>query len=360
MRSETGSDADGDPADEPARRTDATRGGGGAPGPEERAGTEVVVENHLDGRDATWDLAEDVRQGLSATPKSMPPKYLYDARGSELFERITRLPEYYLTRTEQGILERLAPLVVDRVRPTALVEFGSGSARKTRVLLDEMRRAGRLEGFGMLDVSESALRAAADVLAGDYPDLRIECLVTDFESSSPLPFPERRRLAVLLGSTIGNLPADAARSFLANVASRLAPEDAFLVGFDLVKDPDVLRRAYDDEQGVTAAFNLNLLRVLNRELEAEFEPEAFRHEARYEEAETRMEMHLVSRRDQTVRIGALDLEVEFRAGESLRTELSHKYTRRSVEALLEETGLALDLWETDPDGLFALCLARGR
>jgi len=332
------------------------------PAPESGTGGEsaVVVRNLLHEQDSPFELAADARRGLISQPKTMPPKYLYDARGSELFEQITELPEYYQTRTERGILRRVAPLVVDRVRPTVLIEFGSGSAFKTRVLLDEMRRAGRLEGYGMLDVSESASRAAAAALIRDYPGLSIECVITDFEHAQPLPFYGNRRLLAFLGSTIGNFEADAARDFLRGVTGRLQAEDAFLIGFDLVKQLDVLLRAYDDGAGVTAAFNLNLLRVLNRELDADFNLEAFEHRVRYDESEARIEMHLVSRRVQKVRLKKLDLEVEFAAGESLRTELSHKYTRRSVESLLEEAGLVLDLWETDPDDLFALCLARRR
>lgn len=321
---------------------------------------DVVVRNLLNEQGSPFELAADAREGLMSNPKTMLPKYLYDARGSELFERITRLPEYYQTRTERGILERVAPLVVDRVRPTVLIEFGSGSAFKTRVLLGEMRRAGRLEGYGMLDVSEAASRAAAAELIRDYPGLRIECVVTDFEHDQPLPFPGHRRLLAFLGSTIGNFEAGAGRDFLRDVAGRMQTEDAFLIGFDLVKDVETLLRAYDDSQGVTAEFNRNLLRVMNRELDAHFDLDAFEHAVRYDEGEARIEMHLVSRKAQTVRLGALDLDVTFAAGETIRTELSHKYTRRSVEALLEETGLALDLWETDPEDLFALCLARRR
>jgi len=331
-----------------------------APDSEGDGGPAVVVRNLLNEQGSPFELAADARRGLTSSPKTVPPKYLYDARGSELFEQITELPEYYQTRTERGILQRVAPLVVDRVRPTVLIEFGSGSAFKTRVLLDEMRRAGRLEGYGMLDVSESASRAAAAALIRDYPRLVIECVITDFEHAQPLPFRGARRLLAFLGSTIGNFEADAARAFLRGVAGRMQTEDAFLIGFDLVKKLELLLRAYDDEAGVTAAFNLNLLRVLNRELDAEFALDAFQHHVRYDEDKARIEMHLVSRHAQTVRLGALGLEVEFAAGESLCTELSHKYTRRSVEALLEETGLVLDLWETDPDGLFALCLARRR
>lgn len=321
---------------------------------------ELVVRNLLHDQDSPFALAEDARRGLTAPRKTMPPKYLYDARGSRLFERITELPEYYQTRTERAILERVAPLIVDRIRPTVLVEFGSGSAFKTRVLLEEMRRAGRLEGYGMLDVSEAASRAAARELLEDYPGLRIECVITDFEHEQPLPFEGCRRLAAFLGSTIGNLEADAARTFLRDVAGRLQPNDAFLIGFDLVKDVETLIRAYDDEAGVTAQFNLNLLNILNRELGANFDLQSFAHRVRYDRDLDRIEMHLVSLQEQTVRLEALELDVEFAEGETLRTELSHKYTRRSVEALLEETELELDLWETDPDGRFALGLARRR
>lgn len=323
-------------------------------------GPSIVVRNLLDEQGSPFELAADARQGLTSYPKTMPPKYLYDARGSDLFEQITDLPEYYQTRTERGILQRVAPLVVDRVRPTALIEFGSGSAVKTRLLLDEMRRAGRLAAYGMLDVSEPASRAAAATLIRDYPRLAIECVIADFEHDQPLPFWGARRLLVFLGSTIGNFEADAARAFLRGVADRMQAEDAFLIGFDLVKDSEILLRAYDDDAGITAAFNLNLLRVLNRELDADFDPAGFEHRVRYDEARERIEMHLVSLHEQTVRLDALDLEVGFAAGETLCTELSHKYTRRSVEALLEAAGLVLDLWEVDPDNLFALCLARRR
>jgi L-histidine N-alpha-methyltransferase len=320
----------------------------------------IVVRDFLDHHDSAFELSEDARRGLTANPKTMPPKYLYDARGSELFEEITRLPEYYQTRTERAILERVAPLIVDRVRPDVLIEFGSGSAYKTRVLLDELRRAGRLGGYGMLDVSESALRAAASLLIEDYPDLPVECYISDFEHLVELPFRGRRRLFAFLGSTIGNFEAKDAEAFLAQVAERLQPEDAFLIGFDLVKNVGRLERAYNDARGVTARFTHNLLTVMNRELGANFDLDAFEHRAHYDEREARIEIHLVSRRQQVVTLEALDLDVPFAAGETLRTELSHKYTRRSVEALLEAGGLTLDLWETDPDGLFALGLARRR
>ncbi|MFQ5529786.1 MAG: L-histidine N(alpha)-methyltransferase [Gemmatimonadota bacterium] len=320
----------------------------------------IAVRNLLHGAGSPFELAEDARRGLAASPKTLQPKYLYDAHGSDLFERITEQPEYYQTSTELEILRRIAPLVVDRVRPTALIEFGSGSASKTRVLLDEMRRAGRLEGFGMLDVSESASRAAAAALIESYPRLQVECVIADFEQPQPLPFPGKRRLLAFLGSTIGNFEVEGAEAFLRGPAERMHEDDAFLIGFDLVKDATTIERAYNDSAGVTRAFNKNLLTVLNRELGADFDPSVFDHLAFYNEAESRVEMHLVANRAHSVRLIDLDMTVEFRSGESLRTELSHKYTRRSVEALLEAGNLALDMWETDPDGMFALGLARRR
>ena len=320
----------------------------------------IVVRNLLHGEESAYGLADDARRGLTASQKTIPPKYFYDARGSELFEQITEQPEYYQTSTELGILERVSALIVDRVRPTALIEFGSGSASKTRVLLDEMRRAGRLEAYGMLDVSESASRAAADALVRDYPRLQVECVIADFDRPQPIPFPGKRRLLVFLGSTIGNFELEQARPFFRRHAERMTDDDAFLIGFDLAKDVETLELAYNDAAGVTEQFNKNMLTVLNRELGANFDLDQFDHRAFYNDSATRIEMHLRSRSRQRVSVIDLDLEVEFKAGETLRTELSHKYTRRSVEALLEEGNLALDMWETDPDGKFALGLARRR
>ena len=320
----------------------------------------ITFRNLLHGEGSPFELAEDARKGLTSSPKTMQPKYLYDSHGSDLFEQITEQEEYYQTSTELEILRRIAPLIMDRVRPTALIEFGSGSASKTRALLDEMRRAGRLEGYGMLDVSESALRSAADALVESYPQLQVVCEIADFEQPQPLPFPGKRRLLVFLGSTIGNFEIEDAEAFLRGPAERMHDEDAFLIGFDLVKDVDTVELAYNDAAGITAAFNKNLLTVLNRELGAEFDLSAFDHRAFYSKSESRIEMHLVSRRAQRVRLIDLDLTIEFAEGESIRTELSHKYTRRSVEALLEAGNLTLDMWETDPDGRFALGLARRR
>lgn len=317
----------------------------------------LVLHNRLDRRESPFQLARDARQGLTSSPKTLPPKYFYDARGSRLFEKITRLPEYYQTRAERTILVRLAPALIRRLKSTALIEFGSGSASKTRVLLDAMRTAGLLQGYGPVDVSEEASRRAAAELLAAYPELRVEGVIGDFEHPRDLPFPGRRRLLAFLGSTIGNLEPGEGTEFLRAVAAEMSPADAFLIGFDLVKDRAVLERAYNDAAGVTADFNLNMLRVLNRELGANFELSAFRHHAFYDVERARIEMHLASRERQVVRIRDLGLEVGFEPDETLRTELSYKYTRESAEALLSAGGLEPVLWETDPASLFALGLA---
>ena len=321
-------------------------------------GGRIVLHNRLEERESPFRLAEDARRGLSAYPRTMPPKYFYDDRGSRLFEAITRLPEYYQTRAERRILERHASEIVARVRPGVLVEFGSGAAEKTRALLDAMRSAGTLEGYAPLDVSRDASQRAAESLIRDYPELRVEGVIGDFERPHDLPFPGRRRLLAFLGSTIGNFERDRSIGFLAGAAAEMSPADGFLIGFDLVKDARILESAYDDAAGVTAAFNLNLLRIMNRELGADFDPDGFRHRAHYDSARERIEMHLVSIRDQRVHIPAIDLSLDFAEGETIRTELSHKYTRTSVEALLQRAGLLLSDWYTDADESFALALAR--
>lgn len=318
----------------------------------------VEIRGVADPASRRAELAADVRRGLGSHPKELPPKYFYDARGSRLFERITRLPEYYLTRAERRILEAAAPELIAEIRPRALVEFGSGSAVKTRLLLDAMDGAGLLEGFGPIDVSATALRESAVGLVSDYPDLRIVGVVGDFRGPLTIPFEGMPRLIAFLGSTIGNLRPVAALDFLRRVGRAMQVDDGFLVGFDLVKAPARLEAAYDDSAGVTAEFNRNVLRVLNRELGADFDPGAFRHRAFYDAERERIEMHLVSARAQTVRIEALGLEVEFAEGETIRTELSHKYTRASALGLVREAGLEPARWRTDPEGLFGMALAR--
>ena len=303
-------------------------------------------------------MAEDVRDGLGSDPKTLPPKYFYDARGSRLFEAITRLPEYYLTRAERSILERVAEPLLGALEARAIVEYGSGSAGKTEILLDALAELGRLEGYGPIDVSAQPVREVAERLVERHPGLTIEGVVADFETDLDLPFPELPRLVLFLGSTIGNFEQAEAIEFLERTSRRLRPRDGFLVGFDLVKDPSTLEAAYDDASGVTAEFNRNVLRVLNRHLEGDFPVEAFRHRAEWRPDEERIELRLVAERDMEVRLEVLEMAVRIAAGESILTELSHKYTRESAEALLDDGGFRLERWETDEQGRFALALAR--
>ena len=301
-------------------------------------------------------MAAEVRAGLTARPRSLPSKYFYDDRGSRLFEDITRLPEYYLTRTEERLLAGIAADVVARVRPTELVELGSGAGRKVRLLLAAMARAGLLERCVLMDINASFLSNASQALAADFPGLKVHGLVGDFVDDLGLLGPGGGRLAAFFASTIGNLHPAEVPAFLARVAEHLAPADAFLVGVDLVKDVAHLEAAYNDAAGVTAEFNRNILRVMNDRLGADFDPEAFEHVAFYDQAHAWIEMRLRSRKLQRVRIPAARLDLAFEAGEEIRTEISCKYTRESFAALLPGTGLALERWYTDPENLFALAL----
>lgn len=302
-------------------------------------------------------LARDVREGLGSTPKRLPPKYLYDARGSALFEQITRLPEYYQTRTETAILAAVVDDLIAGLRPAELVELGSGASRKTRVLLEAMRRhlgGGRYRPF---DVSEDALRAAAGALRADYPWLEVAGIVGDFERHLELAPAGPRRLVAFLGSTIGNFEPAQQADFVSAVAVALRPGDGLLLGFDLVKDAATLEAAYNDAAGVTAEFNRNILRVLNRELGADLPVDAFDHVARYDRERCWIEMALRARSPIVATFPPLDLRVRFAAGEELRTEISCKFTRDRVEALIAGARLRLRRWDTDPDGRFALALA---
>jgi L-histidine N-alpha-methyltransferase len=320
----------------------------------------IEIRTSIEPADLRRALVADVREGLSRRPRTLPPKYFYDTRGSQLFEEITRLPEYYLTRAERSILLRTAPSLVEAVRPAALVEFGSGSSGKTEILLDAGGREGHLGAYAPIDVSRDAIESAAERLHRRYPDLEILGIAGDFHDDLELPFAGMPRLVLLLGSTIGNFTPAEARAFARRLRSHLSTADAFLVGFDLVKDRRELVAAYDDERGVTAEFNRNVLLVLNRELGSDFAPETFRHRADWNEVAARIEMHLVSDRRQIVSIPSLELELEFERGESIRTELSHKYTRQSAAALLEDGGFGVERWETDERSRFGLALARPR
>ena len=301
-------------------------------------------------------MVDDIRRGLLARPRSLPRKYFYDDRGSQLFEDITRLPEYYLTRTEERLLAAIAPGVIARVRPAELVELGSGAGRKIRLLLSEMQRVGRLERCVLMDINARVLSDSSAALARDYPGLAVRGVVGDFLDDLALLGAGENRLAVFFASTIGNLHPDEVPPFLARMAERLAPGDAFLVGVDQLKDPARLEAAYNDAAGVTAEFNRNILRVVNAALGADFEPEGFEHVAFFDRERSWIEMRLRSLRLQRVRIPAARLDLAFEAGDEIRTEISCKYTRASFERLLPGTGLMLNHWYTDPENLFALAL----
>ncbi len=315
------------------------------------------IATHLDQEALTVQMAHDVRAGLCSTPKTLPPKYFYDAVGSELFDEITRLEEYYPTRTERAILLEHAGAIAAATRAETLVELGSGTSEKTRLLLSALAEAGTLRRFVPFDVDPAVLTSASEALATDFPDLAVEAVVGDFEKHLGFLPRHPNRLVAFLGSTIGNLDPAQRRDFLADVRGTLADGDAFLLGTDLVKSPGRLVAAYDDAQGVTARFNKNVLAVIDRELDADFDPSAFEHLAVWDERAEWIEMRLRSTRDQTVRIAALDLEVHFARGEQLRTEISAKFRRGGVERELAQAGLELVRWWTDPAGDFALSLS---
>jgi L-histidine Nalpha-methyltransferase len=317
----------------------------------------VTVDVHLEPGDAVRALEADVRAGLTATPKELPPKWFYDDRGSELFDEITRLPEYYPTRTERAILLDHAADVAARTRADTLVELGSGTSEKTRLLLDALAKEGTLTRFVPFDVSEATLRASAAQVAREYAGVSVHAVVGDFERHLGLLPTGGRRLVAFLGSTVGNLVPEARAAFYREVAEGLAPGDALLLGTDLVKDPARLVAAYDDAAGVTAAFNRNVLHVVNRELDANFAPDAYAHVARWDAEAEWIEMWLRADAAQSVRVGRLDLDVAFAAGEAVRTEISAKFRRPGVGAELAAAGLTLAEWWTDADGDFALSLA---
>jgi L-histidine Nalpha-methyltransferase len=305
-------------------------------------------------------LANDVLDGLTRPFKELPPKHFYDARGSELFERICELPEYYPTRTEKEILEQHSADIVAATGAGELVELGSGSAEKARILLDAMSSAGTLSRYLPLDVSETVVRDAAQALVEEYDGLQVHGVIGDFERHLERVPPRDGppRIVALLGGTIGNFPPGTRRGLLRKVGALLGPEDRLLLGTDLVKDPSVIEAAYDDSEGVTAEFNRNVLYVLNRELDADFAPEGFDHIAFFDRRHEWVEMRLRSRRPCSVLISDLGLRIEFAAGEEVRTEISAKFTRQRLEADFGAAGLSLDRWYTDPDELFALSLAR--
>ncbi|MEU1346884.1 L-histidine N(alpha)-methyltransferase [Streptomyces sp. NPDC005786] len=306
----------------------------------------------VDATDAA--LRADVLAGLTRQPKTLPPKWFYDARGSELFEEITRLPEYYPTRAEREILIDRAAEIAAASGARTLIELGSGSSEKTRHLLDALPH---LHTYVPVDVSESALRGAANALLQERPDLSVHALIADFTAKLSLPDTPGPRLVAFLGGTIGNLLPDERAAFLSSVRSLLSPGDTLLLGTDLVKDEGVLVAAYDDAAGVTAAFNRNVLSVVDRELGADFAPDDFEHVARWDPRQEWIEMRLRARRALTVKIPELDLLVPFEAGEEMRTEVSAKFRKEGVRGELAAAGLRLSQWWTDSAGRFALSLA---
>lgn len=318
----------------------------------------VEVHSYLGPADERT-LADDVLDGLTRPAKELPPKHLYDARGSELFDAICELPEYYQTRTERLILRTQAEAIIEQTGAVEVVELGSGSADKTRVLLDAMSDAGTLRRYVPVDVSETTVRAAAETLVDDYPGLSVHGVIGDFERHlKHLPEPLGPRLFAFLGGTIGNFPPGSRRRFLRGLRKVMGPEDHLLLGTDLVKDPEVIEAAYDDSAGVTAEFNLNVLHVLNRELGANFDVDAFEHVAFFDRKREWIEMRLRATSEQHVRLDALDLDIQFAPREELRTEISAKFTPQRLRGDLAAAGLHLVELYTDSEDLFAVSLSR--
>ena len=318
----------------------------------------ITIDVHLPPGGPLSGMAADVRAGLTKPFKELSPRYFYDERGSELFEQITELPEYYPTRCERKILELHSPEICAAAGdPATLIELGSGSAAKTRVLLDAMRNAGCLGAYAPVDISEQITRSTAEAIAAEY-GITVHGLVCDFERDLeriPLGGP---RVIALLGGTIGNFEPAQRASFLARVANLLGEEDHFLLGTDLVKDPVTLEAAYNDSAGVTAEFNKNVLEVLNDRLECDFDRDAFEHVAFWDDENLWMDIRLRSIARQVVNVAALDMQVAFDRGEEMRTEISTKFAREGLAGIYAESGLQMAGWWTDPDGLYGLSLAR--
>jgi L-histidine N-alpha-methyltransferase len=319
---------------------------------------EIEVHTYLAAADERA-LADDVLDGLTRPFKELPPKHFYDARGAELFDRICDLPEYYPTRTERAILRERADEIVELTGAAEIVELGSGTAAKTRILLDAMQDAGTLRRYVPLDVTESMILETAAALVEEYPGLLVHGIVGDFERHlQHLPEALGPRLIVFLGGTIGNFTPGSRRRFLRGLAKVMGPDDHLLLGTDLVKDPARLEAAYDDSQGVTAAFNRNVLHVVNRELGADFDVDAFDHVAFFDREREWIEMRLRATSRQHVHVAALGIDVVFEPREELRTEISAKFTRVRLEGDVASAGLALEQVFTDDDELFAVSLSR--
>ncbi len=317
-----------------------------------------LLDVHADEARFLARMADDIRRGLTARRRQLPPKYFYDEAGSALFERITELPEYYLTRAEDAILRDIAEDIVCRLAPRDIVELGPGSCRKVRWLLDALED-GRGVRYVAMDVGRESLAQAVGALADEYPQMHLHAVVADFERHlGCLPPPTGRRLVLFLGSTIGNFDPPARRALLAQVRRLLDSDGRFLLGVDLVKDRRVLEAAYDDAAGVTREFNRNILRVVNRAVDGDFVPDAWRHHSFYSTEASRIEMHLLAAAPQRVHLRALELVLDFDVGDGIWTESSYKFTRESVAVMLSESGLALEEWHTDRGGRFGLVVAR--
>ena len=317
----------------------------------------LSLSNHLGADSAYRALSRDVVEGLQSTPKSLPPKWFYDAVGSDLFDQITRLPEYYPTRAEAEILRTRAADIASASGADTLVELGSGTSEKTRMLLDALRDRGSLRRFAPFDVDATVLAAAAAAIQRDYPGVEIQAVCGDFEEHLAAIPGGGRRLFAFLGSTIGNFTPGPRAEFLSNLAAQMRPGDSLLLGTDLVNDVDRLVLAYDDAAGVTAAFNRNVLAVINRQLDADFDVDDYRHVARWNAREEWIEMWLRTDAPQRVRVGALGLTVDFAAGEEMLTEVSCKFRPDGVEAELAAAGLRRTHWWTDAAGDFGVSLA---
>lgn len=305
------------------------------------------------------EMWREVKVGLTSSPKMLNPKYFYDERGSQLFDDITRLPEYYPTRTETEILCSETEKLIEKYRPEALFELGSGSATKTQLLLDEMDRKGLLKGIGLFDINEEFLGQSTTGFQEKYPQAIVQSYIGDFTKEfkfEKLGFSPT--LYIFLGSTIGNMSYLESEKFLSRIADKMSQDDLFLLGVDLIKEENILHAAYNDSQGVTAEFNKNILSVINNKLKGDFNPNLFEHEAIYNSDDGRIEMYLVSLVDQEINLQEIDLKVKLSTGEKICTEISRKYTREKVESLLNSAGMETAEWLTDEKSFFALALAR--
>ena len=318
----------------------------------------IHIENYLNGDGFFAHMAEDVREGLSSTPKTVPPKYFYDEVGSDLFERITELPEYYPMREETHLLISIAEELMGSLKPVQVVELGSGSSTKTRALLDAGRAEGSLQSYVAFDVSESIIREAGEALEQRYSGLDLYGIVGDFQRHlDTIPAASGRRLVLFLGSTIGNLHEEQRIDLLMQIQDILGPEDYLLLGTDLVKDTSIIVPAYNDAAGVTAAFNRNMLNSINKGLDGDFDPAAFDHEAFFNPDEARIEMHLRPRTKQVATLRAIDMEVVVMPDETIWTECSHKFTHETVAGMLSAAGLQLRGWYAAPGDMFGLSLS---